>query len=139
MYPELLSVAVLFVVGLRRLLSVTPPMDCVRPRHMGMVRRFLMLPALVVFCCFTMVAMKKELAGSAERKAAILRSLASEKRPVIRRSYRGCSSILRFPLFHIADDGLPTIVHMDMFDTDNLLPASTQPAENFHLHRIRLH
>jgi hypothetical protein len=47
---------VLFVVRLRRLLSVTPPMDCVRPRHMGMVRRFLVLPALVVFCCFTMVA-----------------------------------------------------------------------------------
>jgi len=46
---------------------------------------------------------------------------------------------LRIGFFHIADDGLPTIVDMDMFDADKLLPADTQSAENFHLHRIRLH
>jgi hypothetical protein len=28
--------------------------------------------------------------------------------------------------FHIADDGLPTIVHMDVLDADKLLTAGTQ-------------
>ena len=28
-------------------------------------------------------------------------------------------------LFHIADDSLPTIVHMDMLDADKLLAAAT--------------
>jgi hypothetical protein len=35
---------------------------------------------------------------------------------------------LRIGFFHIADDGLPTIVDMDMFDADNLLSAMTQPS-----------
>jgi len=52
-------------------------------------------------------------AGSAETKGGILRRQAgtSERRPVIRRSYRSCSSILRILLFHIADDrlGLPAL------------------------------
>ena len=29
-------------------------------------------------------------------------------------------------VFHIADDGLTTVVHMDMLDADKLLPAITQ-------------
>ena len=44
---------------------------------------------------------------------------------------------LRIGFFHIADDGLPTIVHMDMFDADNLLSAMTQPSKNLNLRRIR--
>ena len=42
-------------------------------------------------------------------------------------------------LFHIADDGLPAVVHMDMLNANSLLPAGTQASQNFHLHRIRLH
>jgi hypothetical protein len=63
-------------------------------------------------------------AGSAETKEGILRRQAG--RPVVRRTYRSCSSILRILLFHIADDGLSTIVHMDMLDANNLLTAMTQ-------------
>jgi hypothetical protein len=44
---------------------------------------------------------------------------------------------LRNGLSHIADDGLPAIVHMDMFDADNLLSAMTQPSKNLNLRRIR--
>ena len=44
-----------FVVGLHCLLSVTSRMDYMRPRYMGVVRRFLVLSALVVFCRFPMV------------------------------------------------------------------------------------
>ena len=44
-----------FVVGLHRLFSVTSRMDHMRPRYMGMVRRFFVLSALVMLCCFTMV------------------------------------------------------------------------------------
>jgi hypothetical protein len=47
---------VLYVVGLGRLFSVTPRMDHMRPCNMGMVRRFLVVSALVVLCCFTVVA-----------------------------------------------------------------------------------
>jgi hypothetical protein len=47
---------VLFVVGLGRLFSVAARMDRMRPRYMGMVRRFLVLPSLVVLCCFIVVA-----------------------------------------------------------------------------------
>jgi hypothetical protein len=46
---------VLFVVGLHSLFSVTSRMNYVCPRYMGMMRRLLVLSALVVFCCFTMV------------------------------------------------------------------------------------
>jgi hypothetical protein len=46
---------VLFVVGLHRLFGVTSRMDHMRPRYVGMVRCFLVLSALVVLCCFTMV------------------------------------------------------------------------------------
>jgi hypothetical protein len=47
---------VLFVVGFRRLLSVTTRMDGVRPCYMGMVRGSLVLSAFMVFCRFAMVA-----------------------------------------------------------------------------------
>jgi hypothetical protein len=47
---------VLFVVDLRGLFSMTSRMDRMRPCYMGMVRRFLVLSALVMFCCFTMMA-----------------------------------------------------------------------------------
>ena len=46
----------LFVVGLRGLFSMTSCMDRMRPCYMSVVRRFLVLSALVVFCCFTVVA-----------------------------------------------------------------------------------
>jgi hypothetical protein len=41
--------------------------------------------------------------------------------------------------YHIADGGMPTVVHVYMLDTDKLLPPCTQASENFHLHCIRLH
>jgi hypothetical protein len=44
---------------------------------------------------------------------------------------------LRTGFFHIADDGLPTIVDMDMFDADKLMTAITQPSKNLNLRRIR--
>jgi hypothetical protein len=44
---------------------------------------------------------------------------------------------LRIGFFHIADDGLPTIVDMDMFDADKLMTAITQPSKNLNLRRIR--
>jgi hypothetical protein len=34
-----------------------------------------------------------------------------------------CLSTLRILLFHVADDGLTTIVHMDVLDADKLLAA----------------
>jgi hypothetical protein len=37
---------------------------------------------------------------------------------------------LRIRLFHIPDDGLPTIVHMDVLDADKLPPAVTQASKN---------
>ena len=40
-------------------------------------------------------------------------------------------------LFQIADDGLPTIVDMDMFDADKLMTAMTQPSKNLNLRGIR--
>jgi hypothetical protein len=46
---------VFFLVGLHGLFSVTSRMDHMGPRYMGMVRRFLVLSALVVLRCFTMV------------------------------------------------------------------------------------
>jgi hypothetical protein len=41
-----------------------------------------------------------------------------------------CPSTLRIRLFHIADDGLPTIVHMDVLDADKLPPAVGQASKN---------
>ena len=38
---------------------------------------------------------------------------------------------------HIADDGLPTVVHMDVVDVDKLLTAVTQASKNLRLHHIR--
>ena len=32
----------------------------------------------------------------------------------------------RLRAFHIADDGLSTVIHMDVLDADKLLPAVTQ-------------
>jgi|HubBroStandDraft_6_1064221.scaffolds.fasta_scaffold406403_2 hypothetical protein len=49
-----------------------------------------------------------------------------------------CLSTLRI-LFHIADNRPATVIYMHMLNADNLLRAGTQAAENFHLHRIRLH
>ena len=45
----------LFVVGFRRLFRVTSGMHGVRPRHVGMVSRFLVVAGLVVLRCFTMM------------------------------------------------------------------------------------
>ena len=42
-----------------------------------------------------------------------------------------------YAAFDIADEGLPTIVHMDVLDTHNLLTAVPQASKNLHLHRIR--
>ena len=50
-----------------------------------------------------------------------------------------CSSILRILLLHIADDGLPTIVHMNVLDADKLLAAVTQASKNLNLRRISPH
>jgi hypothetical protein len=47
--------AVLFVVLFHRLFSVTSRMDYMRPRYMSMVRRFLVMPGLVVLGRFTMM------------------------------------------------------------------------------------
>ena len=38
----------------------------------------------------------------------------------------------------IADNGPPTIIHMDVLDAHKLVSSSTQAAEDFQLHRIRL-
>jgi hypothetical protein len=46
--------------------------------------------------------------------------------------YRG----LRIGFFHIADESLPTIVHMDVLDANKLVPAVAQPPKHFHLGRI---
>jgi hypothetical protein len=47
-----------------------------------------------------------------------------------------CSSTLHIRLFHIADDGLPAIVYMDVLDADKLLAAVTQASKNLNLHCI---
>jgi undecaprenyl pyrophosphate phosphatase UppP len=46
---------------------------------------------------------------------------------------------LRIRLFHIADDGLPTIVHIDVLDADKLLPAVTQASTNLNLGCVSPH
>ncbi|MGB6767966.1 MAG: hypothetical protein WBE50_07715 [Methyloceanibacter sp.] len=42
-------------------------------------------------------------------------------------------------LFHIANDGLSTIVHMDVLDATKLLSAVTQASKQLYLHRKCLH
>ena len=42
-------------------------------------------------------------------------------------------------LFHIPDDSLSAIVHMDMLDAGKLLPAITQASKNLNLGRIGPH
>ena len=46
---------------------------------------------------------------------------------------------LRILLLHIADNGLPTVIHMDMFDADKLLPAVAQALKDFNLGCISPH
>ena len=43
---------------------------------------------------------------------------------------------LRILLLHIADDGLPALVHVDVLDADKLLAAVTQASKNLNLHCI---
>ena len=45
-----------FVVGFGRVFRVTSGMDCVRPRQMGMVSRFLVMARLVVLRSFAMMS-----------------------------------------------------------------------------------
>jgi hypothetical protein len=52
---RLLFIAVLFVVRFHRLLSMTSRMDYMRPRYVGVVRRFLVMSGLVVLCCLTVM------------------------------------------------------------------------------------
>jgi hypothetical protein len=42
-------------------------------------------------------------------------------------------------LFHIANDGLPAVIYVNMFDAHKLLTAITQASESFHLHYKYLH
>jgi hypothetical protein len=46
---------------------------------------------------------------------------------------------LRIGFFHIADDSLPTIVHVDVLDAHKLLPAVTQAAKDLNLGGISSH
>ena len=46
---------------------------------------------------------------------------------------------LSIRFFHIANDGLTTVVHMDMLDADKLLPAITQASKDLNLGRISPH
>ncbi len=62
-------------------------------------------------------------------KAIILRSLCLRRH----------TAYLRIRPFDVANEGLPTIVYMHMLDADNLVPASAQASQNFHLHRVSLH
>ena len=45
----------------------------------------------------------------------------------------------RIRLFHIADAGLPTVIHMDVLDADNFLFAVTQASKDLNLGCIRPH
>ena len=51
-----LFIAVLFVVSFHRLFSVASGVDCVRSGRVSMVRRFLVLSSLVIFCSFTVMS-----------------------------------------------------------------------------------
>jgi hypothetical protein len=46
---------------------------------------------------------------------------------------------LHIRFFHIPDDGLPTIVHMDMLDADNLLASASKASKNLNLGRKSPH
>ena len=52
---KLWFIAVLFVVRFGRLFRVNSSVNCVRPRQMGVVSRFLVLSSFVVLRCFTMM------------------------------------------------------------------------------------
>jgi len=45
----------------------------------------------------------------------------------------------RSPTIDVADDGLPTNIHVDMLDANKLMSAATQASENLYLQRIRSH
>jgi hypothetical protein len=51
-----LFVAVVVVVGFGCVFRVTPGMDCVRPRQMSMVSRFLVMAGLMVLRSFAMMS-----------------------------------------------------------------------------------
>ena len=53
---KLWFIAVLFVVRFGRLFRVNSSVNCVRPRQMGMVSRFLVLSSFVMLRCFTIMA-----------------------------------------------------------------------------------
>jgi hypothetical protein len=46
---------------------------------------------------------------------------------------------LRLRRLHIADNGLRTVVQVDVLDANVLITAVPKASKNFHLHRIRLH
>jgi hypothetical protein len=46
---------------------------------------------------------------------------------------------LRIRFFHVADEGLPAVIHMNMFNADNLMSAMTQASKNLCLRRVRPH
>src|SRR6516164_1943502 len=43
------------------------------------------------------------------------------------------------PSSHVPDNGLPTLIHMDMLDPDKLLPAVAQASKHLDLGRISPH
>ena len=47
--------------------------------------------------------------------------------------------LLPIRFFHVANKGLPTVVHMDVLDANALLPAMTQASKHLYLHRKCLH
>jgi hypothetical protein len=49
------------------------------------------------------------------------------------------ASTVRILLFNVADDRLPTIVHVDMLDAHKLLPSATQASENLNLGCVSPH
>ena len=55
--------------------------------------------------------------------------LIRQRLPIVSWSSPSGGLELRFGFLHITDDGLPTVVHMDVLDTDKLLPAVTQRSE----------
>jgi hypothetical protein len=42
-------------------------------------------------------------------------------------------------VFHVADDGLPAVVHMDVLDADKLLASASKASKNLNLHCISSH
>jgi hypothetical protein len=68
-------------------------------------------------------------------------AMSSSPAPDFRRGGRhyGSSSFLRIFRFHITDDSLPTIVHMDMLDANELLSTIAQPSQYLDLSRVSPH